>query len=59
MLLLFCSGTYRAYIIMRMSSLAFQYRNYINEFSFYMPTAVPVAARIQHCIVICCWYPFS
>jgi len=31
-LLPICRGTYRAYIIMRISSLAFQYRNYINEF---------------------------
>jgi len=31
-LLLICRGTYRAYIIMRMSSLAFQYRNCVNEF---------------------------
>jgi len=31
-LLLICRGTYRAYIIMRMSSLEFQYRYYINEF---------------------------
>ena len=31
-LLLIGSGTYTAYIIMRMSGVAFQYRNYINDF---------------------------
>lgn len=30
--LLICRGTYTAYIIMRMPSLSFHHRNYINEF---------------------------